>query len=286
MITVTNGATVTLHWTTLGQGIGLGQPVPAGWQQMDQVPLVIVVGVTGVGKSTTLAGLEAAKLSYVSLPNRRELTDRLLIPAMQVAAGVPVEPVTDRATRFAYTRRYREQHPGGMSHALAQLWVEPLPAGRFWLFDGLRGVDEVSHAAELLPQANFIVLHAPDGIRVQRLLGRADSFDQVAVAAPALGQQALTDLTELGIRDEQGIFTPAEAEQLLRLVQTGEVSAADLRAKIEIVLTERQNYDPYAASAWLTQHAAERSFVVDTTQHWPAQVVDLIKAQLRDWKLI
>ena len=277
---------MTSSWTTLDQEIGTGQPAPAGWQPIANVPLVIVVGVTGVGKSTTLAGLAAANLPYVALPNRRDLTDQLLIPAVQRAAGEPVHAVTDRTERFAYTRRYRELYPGGMSHALAQLWAAPLPAGHFWLFDGLRAFDEVSHAAQLLPQATFVVLHAPDGVRVQRLLGRADGFDHVATAAAPVGDQPLSSLAELGIRDEQAIFTAAESEQLLRLVQTHAVSAADLRAKAEIVLTERRNYDPYAASAWLSHHAAERTLLIDTTQHWPAQVTTLIKAQLKHWKLI
>ena len=131
-------------FTQLAPGVGIGAEAPSGWVAVAQRPLLVLVGVTGVGKSTTLAALAEAGLRYHLLPDRRDLTDRLIIPAMQPRAGQPVAPVTDRKLRFEYTRAYREVNPGGMAQALAQLWIEPAVLPELLLFDGLRGENEVA----------------------------------------------------------------------------------------------------------------------------------------------
>jgi hypothetical protein len=271
----------TQPFTQLAPGVAAGGPAPSGWRRIDELPLLIISGLTGVGKSTTLAALARTPLAYTLLPDRRTLTDRLLIAYLQWLDGTAIQPVTDRKQRFAYTRRYRSLFPGGMAHLLTQLWVDPAVVGSFLLFDGLRGVDEVGHALQALPQAHFLVLHAPDSVRVRRLLGRQDAFDQVAGDAP----QNTTPLTfaDLGISDEHGIFSAADQAALMALVQQGEISAADLRAKVQIVLEERQNYDPEAAIALLQAQAAARSLILDTVQLSPEQVVDRLLAQVQAW---
>ena len=274
-----------LPFEELTPGVGVGQPTPAGWQPLGALPVVVVGGVTGVGKSTTLGKLAKVVQTYTLLPNRRELTDRLIIATLQAADGDTIAPVSDRGRRFAYTRRYREQFPGGMSHALSQLSINPQGVGSFLLFDGLRGADEVAHAATALPMARFVVLHAPDGVRIQRLLTRQDSFDQVSVRSDGAGGGQVQSLAELGLPDAHTVLTTAEEAALLTLVNCGEVSAEDLRAKAKIVLEERRNYDPYAAIAYLQAQAPERTLVVDTAQHWPEQVVSKIVEQLRAWGL-
>jgi hypothetical protein len=124
------------------------------------IPVLILVGVTGVGKSTTLAALDAAGFDYMLLPDRRQLTDDLIIARLQAEDGETIRLVTDRAERFDYTRRYRERYGGGMAHALTSLRVDSDSARQTLLFDGLRGVDEVRYAADHLPLARFLVLDA------------------------------------------------------------------------------------------------------------------------------
>jgi hypothetical protein len=267
--------------TLLAPGIAAGEPAPDGWRRIDEFPLLIISGLTGVGKSTTLAALAHTPLVYTLLPNRRELTDRLLITYLQWLDGVPIQPVMDRKQRFAYTRRYRTLFPGGMAHLLTQLWIDPAAVGSFLLFDGLRGVAEVGHAVRMLPQAHFLVLHAPDSVRVGRLLGRQDAFDQVADGSP-VNTTPLT-FADLGILDEGDIFSVTDQAALMALVQQGAISAPDLRAKVQIVLEERQNYDPYAAIALLQTQVAERSLILDTVQFGPEQVVDRLLAQVQAW---
>lgn len=231
---------------------------------MVDFPLLIFVGVTGVGKSTTLTALAKTGHPFHMLPDRRTLTDEIIIPTVQAALGEALLPITDRTRRFAYTRRYRELYPAGMVHALAQLQI-PAPQEIPWAFDGLRGADEVRHAAEQLPKARFVVLDAPDVLRVERLLDRGDRFDQVANQGTP-DQALFADLP--GVDD---IFDADAQAHLRRLVSDQQVSAAELRAKLAIVVAERQNYDPAAAIATLAQLAAQRTLVIDTSTCTPDQ---------------
>ena len=231
------------------------------------IPVLILVGVTGVGKSTTLAALNAAGFDYTLLPDRRRLTDDLIIARLQVEDGETIRPVADRAERFDYTRRYRQRYGGGMAHALTSLRVESESARQTLLFDGLRGVDEVCYAAAHLQLARFLVLDAPDLLRVERLLTRRDAFDQIAASAPSDSSNIFANLPGI---DE--FFGPAEKQHLRALVDRGEASAEDLRAKLAIVITERRNYDPTAAITELTRLATHRTLVVNTAETKPEEV--------------
>lgn len=248
------------------------QPQSDGWLSLADLPLLVLVGVTGVGKSTTLALLEAGDPPVRQLPDRRALADHL-ITKVQLDAGEPVRPVTDRAERFDYTRRYREENPGGLAQALSQLWLDPTLWPQPLCFDGLRGADEVTFAAAHLPNARFAVLDAPDVVRVGRLLGRGDAFDRVAAGA----QASRSATPGLDVPGADALFTPEEQARLIALVTDGHATADDLRAKVAIVVAERQNYDPAAAIAALQRLAPARTRVVDTTRNSPAQAAARIR---------
>jgi len=260
----------TIHFTEVAPGLAFGAPPSPAWQPLATRPLLIMVGVTGVGKSTTLAALSATPLTFALLPDRRALTDRLIITYLQQQDEVAVQPVADRKARFAYTRRYREQFPGGMSHALAQLQVDDTQLPGWLIFDGLRGAEEVAHACALLPHARFVVLDAPDCVRVERLLGRNDAFDRVAGSAPAMTNGSGPSLGAIGVPEGDDLFTPAEVTHLLTLaappIGHGVIDPADLRAKVQIVVEERRNYDPHAAIAVLQTQAPTRTLQIDTTK--------------------
>lgn len=246
------------------------------WQSLVEQDVIIFVGLTGVGKTTTLDAVSALGFSFTLLPNRRSLTDDLLIAELQLADGDPVEAVRDRAQRFAYTRRYRELYAGGMAYALAQLAlkVDPADPPLRYLFDGLRGANEVTHAAQIFPRASFIVLTASDFVRVQRLLTRNDEFDQVSAPNPHAAQDDLPADDLLG--KAASLFAPSEQRDLQELVRSGAVDPEELRAKLKIVLTERQNYDSLASIDALNEVAPKRTLVVDTAAHDPQQVGEQI----------
>jgi hypothetical protein len=259
--------------------LGAGQPIPSAWQPMPEQPLLILVGLTGVGKSTTVEALQEAGLAFALLPNRRTLTDALIIPWVQRERGESLQSITDRGERFSYTRAYRQQHPGGMAHVLSQLAVQPDNLAQpLLLFDGLRGENEVTHAANLLPKATFIVLDAPHFVRIQRLLGRQDQFDQMQAMDAAGSSQDLADLGLDQVDDD--LLSAAETQQLLALLHSGQINRDDLQAKIQIVLAERRNYDPALTLAALQRHAAERTTVVDTTQYTPVEAAQKIVERL------
>ena len=265
----------------LAPGLGSGQPAPPGWCTVAERPMLILVGVTGVGKSTAIAALPTLGTPYALLPDRRWLTDELIIPAVQLAGGDALHPVTDRRLRFDLTRRYRQRHPGGMAHALATLWIDPRVHSQVLIFDGLRGADEITHGVALLPLAHFAVLHAPDYVRVQRLLNRRDAFDQTATASPASREERATALADLGVAGADDLLQPHEVDELLAAVQRGAVDADDVRAKLAIVVEERRNYDPQAAIDALLRLAPGRALIVDTTQATPPEAARLIANRIQ-----
>lgn len=267
----------TLPFVQLSEGVGIGSPAPAGWHSIADCPLLILVGVTGVGKSTALEAVTEAGLDYCLLPDRRDLTDRLIIASVQAQRGELPAPVRDRKLRFEYTRAYREQFPGGMAHALAQLWIDPQVQDGALLFDGLRGANEVQHAAALLPFALFVVLEAPDVVRVARLMGRGDPFDQIGGDhAPDAELDSIRQFADIGAPQAVESFTQIEEQALLELVRSGAVTAAALRDSLAIVLEERRSYDPAATSAALLELAPMRTLVVNTQRSSPAEVGALI----------
>jgi hypothetical protein len=274
-----SGSTTLLPFTPIAPNLAMGTLAPAGWQRINALPLVILVGVTGVGKSTLLAEFSKHIPSFLLLPDRRQLTDQLIINYMQAMDGVPILPVTDRSQRFAYTRRYREQHPSGMAHALAQLWISTKAPAALLVFDGLRGDNEVAYAADALPQARFVMLDAPDVVRVQRLLQRGDAFDRINLNTPTNIEADAASFADLGVPEAATIFTAAEEQMLFGAVQHGIVSSDDLRAKLQIVIEERRSYDPAATLAALQTHAPERTLYLDTVTHRP----DAVAAQTIAW---
>jgi hypothetical protein len=263
----------SLPFTPLAPGLAAGDPAPAGWQPLAAANLVILVGVTGVGKSTLLRELATRGPAYTLLPDRRVLTDALIITQMQVADGQPPAPVADRTLRFDYTRRYRERFPGGMAAALTQLRLEaPID---LYVFDGLRGANEIEYAATMFPQARFLMLDAPDAVRVARLLGRGDAFDRVQNDLSAASGQAAS-FADLGVPDAGALFGPSEETRMLTWITRSDVSPDDLAAKLKIVVEERRNYDPAATQTALKQYASGRALIIDTVVHAPGAVARLL----------
>jgi hypothetical protein len=269
----------TLPFVEIGAGCGAGLPMPPSWKSIRATPLLVFVGVTGVGKSTTLDRLLRGRRATM-LPDRRLLTDKLMIATMQRADGVAVQTVTDRTQRFAYTRRFREQHPGGMADALALLALAPAQVEKLLIFDGLRGANEIEAACAALPLAHFVMLDAPDAVRVVRLLGRGDPFDRVERILP---DTTGTPFHALGLDDAAVLFSHDEQAMLLGLVDSGRVSAAELRAKVKIVVEERRSYDPQATRNALATHAGERALWIDTATHAPDVVARKIVTSLGAW---
>lgn len=255
--------------------------IPANFQPLIELPLVIMVGLTGVGKSTTMALLPENGLTFTLLPNRREITDELIIATLQNEAGQPLQPVTDRLERFEYTARYRAKFPGGMAHALSRLIINPAQLDLPLIFDGLRGLDEVQHAVTYFPQARFVVLDAPDLIRLSRLFKRADAFD--SAAAPPLPAAQAQDAVAvlLAVPDIETVFNEEQLYQIAQTTGLDQISVDEVVQKISIIVKERRNYDSSAARAYLSRTLSpEQMLVIDTAAFSPPAVAAQIAAWL------
>ena len=253
------------------------EEVPPRYRSLTEFLLVILVGLTGVGKSTVIASLRE-KLNFTLLPNRREITNEVIIRALQEEDDYPPTQVTDRVKRFEYTARYRARHPGGMAHALSRLFVDSTHAGSLLLFDGLRGLNEVQHAAISFPQAYFIVLDASDTVRLARLLKRADIFDTTSLTASSGGQTMLTALTAI-----QGIAAVFSREQLHQISQAANAAALPVDEVVKratVIVEERRNYDPITTRAYLTSNLSpEQVLIIDTATQPP----EAVTAQATEW---
>ncbi len=249
-----------------GPGMTLEPNPVLPWRSLANLEFLVLVGVTGVGKTTTLEALQSAGLELSLLPDRRLVTDVVMIDAL---AG---HPVSDREERFAWTAKYRKLHPGGMAEAIGKLAVNLGLLRPPLVFDGLRGLEEVSYAASQYAGARFIVLDAPDTVRVQRLLGRSDAFDKMTVNT----SNASTLEQLVSIPGVELVFSRFELEQLSNL----DLPASEVVAKCKIVVTERRNYDPIAAREYLRTLPGERVLYLDTTAHPPLEVAKRIGAWL------
>jgi hypothetical protein len=262
--------------TLLAEGVSfVARPEAAArlggrWVSLTAAPLTILVGVTGVGKSTALAQLREQGVAFSLLPDRRIIADAVIIGTMQTLDGQRPQPVADRVARLEYTARYRKLFGGGVAHALTRLVIDPERWPPPLLFDGLRGREEVGYALDHLPRSRFIVLHAPDEVRVRRLLGRGDAFDQTATVAAA-GDDALAALQALPGID--AVFDQAALARLAALAGADGVTIDDLVKQAAIVVAERRNYDPAAARRHLERYLPPaRLLVIDTTADDPATV--------------
>ncbi|GGR79025.1 ATPase [Deinococcus sedimenti] len=244
-----------------------GAPPTSSERALSELPLTVLVGVTGVGKSTALSALTGSDAGVRVLPDRREVTDAVMI--LPATGGVPVR---DREERFRLTAAYREAHPGGMAQALGSLIADTAHWGEAPVFDGLRGLDEVGYAAQAFPAWRFVALGAPDLVRVRRLLGRADAFDQVVGGS---GRALREELAAL--KGVDAVFNGADLDELAALPAQG-FAPADVLAKVKIVVSERRNYDPAAAEAFLRTLPPARALVLDTVLLDPAGVAAAVQA--------
>lgn len=243
-------------------------------ERLSDRPALVLVGLTGAGKTTTVERLACSAPLAAVLPDRRALTDRLILPAMTGATT----PVSDRVERFRLTAAFKERHPGGMGEVLSWLLLPPgLPPGPV-LFDGLRGEAEVSAAATTLPRAWFLVLDCPPEGRLWRLCGRNDPFDHAgagpATAGPATGAGAVRRvLLDAGF---EALLDAARFDRLITTLAGRGIEPETVARSAAIIVEESRHYDPARARAALQRLAPERMLTLDTGALDPAAVVSAV----------
>ena len=273
--------------------LGSGSPAPKGWQPVSALPLLILVGTMGAGKSTTVNALLDTGCQFHLLPNRRVLTNLLIVAPLQREENLPVQTL-DRNGRLPFIRRYKERHPAGLAYALSQMVINLTPEDptceKFFLFDGLRGDKEIFYAAKAMPRAIFALLDTPDIIRIKRILDRQDPYDRFFPEGgnpnTAASARHLVSFAEIGEPKAAQMFTVQEEQELLGMVNMGEITAEELRDKLHLILVERNLYDMRTTVGALRSAAPDRTLFVDTTRYTPVQIAEQVVSHLRDADMI
>jgi hypothetical protein len=203
----------------------------------------MVVGLTGTGKSTTLARLGEMRgtgtLRYCDdIPDRRELADLIVIPTAQAIAGEEVRPVKDREQRFELTRRFAQQFNAGGSAAvygwLYYQWDGHTPL----LSDGLRGPGEIAYALKHYPRWQVC----------------EDRFDFLA------NSSELRDLS----------FLPKGRRlEVMRLLESGEVTP-------KAVITARAEAQNYGGAAYDADNRTPRYRCIQIDDMTPDEVAKAV----------
>ena len=236
---------------------------------------IFLIGQTGVGKSTTLDALLRSEQRLVLLPNRRKLADDIIIPQMQTELGEAVGAVSDRVERFRLTAAYREKNLGGMVHALQTYFSNAkLDKAQTYVFDNIRGLEECTAALEHFPASRFIFLNAPPFIRLQRLLVRSDSFDEVAAERP--GNTLFTENLE-EIDNASDAFDFCE---IARLEANSNYSDEAILKAVRIISAEFKNYNADAAATYLMSRLDKPQLLyLDTSK----LSIDEVSSRIQGW---
>jgi len=270
------------NFQQLQPGIAIGIPSEKDWVSIKNERLIIIVGLTGVGKTTMINTLTKSRLNFTLLPNRRTLTTELIIPYIAALNGKNTQKIC-RLERFKYTRQYQKQFPGGMSHILTKLQVNISQIHCPLIFDGLRGQNEVTYAANTLKKAKFVILDAPLLVRLKRLLNRNDAFDKITkpVEDGIVMRQKNLSFSALGIPEASSLFTLTEAQEIFTGIKTGMYQHTEVSQKLKILVEESINYDSEATKIALQAIAPQRTLVLDTTKFTPQQIAQKVIKYIR-----
>ena len=155
-----------------------------GYHSLAQHEIVMLVALTGSGKTTTLSALrqmlDGAGMDVI--PARREIADCIAIPAVQTWRGQPMRHISDRVERFQQTKAFAERVPGGMAAAFSWLQLSNSIDGPL-ITEGIRGSREINHALRHFPRWTIIELSLHPLTRLRRLSARKERFDRAEGAA-------------------------------------------------------------------------------------------------------
>ncbi|MCG8569920.1 MAG: AAA family ATPase [Spirochaetes bacterium] len=190
---------------------------------LHQSKLIILSGLTGVGKTTLIDHILSLSDQFHLLPNRRDLTDQIIIP---IVSGN--QTISDRKKRFEITRQFREAHPGGMGEILNQLQVDKQLDNKIFIFDNLRGINEIEYCHQHFPNSYYIFLNATNETRLSRLLFRQDQFDHIQTSSVELLPEYFQKYFSLDF--------------LSNLIASQEYDLTEIIKKGEIIISEEKNY--------------------------------------------
>lgn len=239
-----------------------------------------------MGKSTTLDLLLADEyfqgcgICPFGLPDRRELTERLIIAEVQRELGEPIRKLK-RLERVSYIKQFKEQRPAGLAYAMSQLAlnVQEMQNSEtlFLVFDGLRGEEEVKFTLSKMPMARLVMFYTSDVVRLQRLLNRNDDYDNIQ------GEETRAEIPLAGELKGFGFLNSGEINTLLELVASGKIIGEELLNKLTLLEAEYSMYDVHSTRQILQDLGGERVIEVDTTMEKPDQIARKIQQAAEHW---
>jgi|GEM_PF-944651 len=189
---------------------------------LSQLQMVMLVALTGTGKTTTLDALKQLNENDIEqgmsiIPSRREVADWIAIPTAQILFDEPIKPVTDRVQRFHYTGTFAKHVKGGMATAFSWVNINKEYDGLI-ISEGIRGSTEITHALTHFQNWYIIELALHPITRLKRLSSRKGGFDKVSEAGDVsflpqdLQTEAQALLTAGDITEQALAITKAESE--------------------------------------------------------------------------
>lgn len=140
--------------------------------------IVFISGFTGSGKSTLLKKLAKNLHGFAEIPERRYITLKCIIEPYANYFNLK-HSFNKREDRIAIVKSYKKNIPEGIVFALKHIEItQDLPKG--FIFDGIRGEEELKKVLETFKKAKVIVLKASKEIRLNRILERNDPYDQIS----------------------------------------------------------------------------------------------------------
>jgi shikimate kinase len=251
----------------LSKDIIYGACNETGYLSITDFPLIILVGLTGSGKTTLCKLFESQKNLYI-LPERRELTDKIIIPFFDQRGNADNY---SREERFEFSRQYRKLNPGGMAFILTQMHFRLANGKDILVFDGLRGENEILYAVNELKNSIFIFLDTKDSVRIRRLIKRRDHFDK-----------SRNEMNEFDLEQLSEFFSTEEINEIREDIIYGRLEEKELIEKTQIVKAERNNYSPEKSKEILLRTAKERTFIYDTSLLEPVTIFSLVQNQVID----
>ena len=237
-----------------------------------QYPLVILVGVTGTGKSTGLELLtESFDKNVVLIPERRILTDHFILRPLMREQGLAERTLT-REERYPYLKQFRKDHPEGVAGILRQLALKkPLESDQFLVFDGLRGLNEIDYALENFSNCHFLAFDTPYSVRILRLLERRDSHDNF------IRENKSLDSVESILKKISNRLSKEELDSFKEAILSNKYHLDDLSHKVEVIEREELLYTPKSSLKRLQENKNNTFCIVDTHLHSLDEEKSMIK---------
>lgn len=143
---------------------------------------LVLVGGTGVGKTTLINNLQEKLNFNFEIVDRRSLVDQYVIPDYKryLNARHVEYDEKSREFRFDSTAWYAKKGNSGLAKLVQNSIKNLKNSNKVIIVDNLRGELEINYALKNIPEAFFIAMDASSEVRIKRIIGRTEEFDKLS----------------------------------------------------------------------------------------------------------